>query len=77
VKVKIAGSLFEAEHAILAVCNEFRVLATSQTIKKFDKEKKSDEDSTAGCGKPHVLWCGRGNGRNPVTPTRSYLIKDN
>jgi hypothetical protein len=28
-------------------------------------------DSTAGCGKPHVRWCGRGNGRNPVAPTRS------
>ena len=28
-------------------------------------------DSTAVCGKPHVRWCGRGNGRNPVTPTRS------
>jgi hypothetical protein len=26
---------------------------------------------TAGCGRPHVLWCGRGNGRNPVTSTRS------
>ena len=26
---------------------------------------------TAGCGKPHVRWCGRGDGRNPVTPTRS------
>jgi hypothetical protein len=27
--------------------------------------------STAGCGKPHVRWCGRGDGRNPITPTRS------
>jgi hypothetical protein len=26
---------------------------------------------TAGCGKPHVRWCGRGDGRNPVTSTRS------
>jgi hypothetical protein len=26
---------------------------------------------TAGCGRPHVRWCGRGNGRNPVTSTRS------
>jgi predicted nucleic acid-binding protein len=31
-------------------------------------------DSTAGCGKPHVRWCGRGNGRNPVAPTRSEQI---
>ena len=30
-------------------------------------------DPTAGCGKPHVRWCGRGDGRNPVTPTRSGL----
>ena len=29
--------------------------------------------STAGCGRPHVRWCGRGNGRNPVTSTRSWL----
>ncbi len=28
-------------------------------------------DSTAGCGKPHVRWCGRDNGRNPVISTRS------
>jgi hypothetical protein len=29
--------------------------------------------STAGCGKPHVRWCGRGDGRNPVTSSRSEL----
>ena len=28
---------------------------------------------TAGCGRPHVRWCGRGNGRNPVASTRSGL----
>jgi hypothetical protein len=27
--------------------------------------------STAGCGKPHVRWCGRVSGRNPADPTRS------
>jgi hypothetical protein len=27
--------------------------------------------STAGCGKPHVRWCGRDSGRNPAIPTRS------
>ena len=41
-------------------------------------------DSTAVCGKPHVRWCGRTDGRNPVSPTRScasssrrlpYLLK--
>jgi hypothetical protein len=26
---------------------------------------------TAGCGRPHVRWCGRGNGLNPVASTRS------
>jgi hypothetical protein len=31
-------------------------------------------DPTAGCGKPHVRWCGRGDGRNPVTPTRFLNI---
>ena len=30
-------------------------------------------DSTAVCGKPHVRWCGRTDGRNPVSPTRSGL----
>jgi len=30
--------------------------------------------STAGCGKPHVRWCGRGGGRNPATSTRSQQI---
>ena len=29
--------------------------------------------SIAGCGKPHVRWCGRGDGRNPVTSSRSVL----
>jgi hypothetical protein len=24
--------------------------------------------STAGCGKPHVRWCGRVTGRNEVNP---------
>jgi hypothetical protein len=28
-------------------------------------------DSTAGCGKLHVRWRGRANGRNPVSSTRS------
>src|SRR5579885_1720744 len=27
--------------------------------------------STAGCGKPHVRWCGRVQGRNPLRSTRS------
>src|SRR5258708_34771960 len=27
--------------------------------------------STAGCGKPHVRWCGKEQGRNPLPPTRS------
>jgi hypothetical protein len=29
--------------------------------------------STAGCGKPHVPWCGSADGRNPVSLTRSWL----
>lgn len=36
VKIKITGSLFEAEHTILDACNEFGKLVTSQAIKKFD-----------------------------------------
>ena len=28
---------------------------------------------TAGCGKPHVRWCGRVSGRNPADPTRSRI----
>lgn len=27
---------------------------------------------TAGCGKPHVRWCGRVTGRNPRDSTRSF-----
>ena len=30
---------------------------------------------TAGCGKPHVRWCGRVPGRNPRHPTRSPLAR--
>ena len=29
---------------------------------------------TAGCGKPHVRWCGRDNGRNPVISARSKVF---
>jgi len=32
-------------------------------------------DSTAVCGKPHLRWCGRGEGRNPVTSTRSPELR--
>ncbi|MDD5266518.1 MAG: ISKra4 family transposase [Methylococcales bacterium] len=38
VKVKITGSLLEAEHIILDACNEVGQLATSHAIKKFDTE---------------------------------------
>ena len=31
------------------------------------------DGSIAGCGKPHVRWCGRVSGRNPADPTRSWL----
>src|SRR5450432_785701 len=30
--------------------------------------------STAGCGKPHVRWCGRVTGRNPRHSTRSTIV---
>jgi hypothetical protein len=35
------------------------------------EEDKASESSTAGCGKPHVRWCGRLTGRNPRGPIRS------
>jgi len=38
VKVKITGSLFEAEQAILDACNDFGTLATSLAIKKCDTD---------------------------------------
>ena len=38
VKVKITGSLLEAEHTILDACNEMGQLATSHAIKKFDTD---------------------------------------
>ncbi|MDD5631893.1 MAG: hypothetical protein PHI13_07710 [Methylococcales bacterium] len=38
VKVKITGSLLEAEHIILDACKEVGQLATSHAIKKFDTE---------------------------------------
>ena len=33
--------------------------------------RRSWEVATAGCGKPHVRWCGSPDGRNPVRATRS------
>jgi hypothetical protein len=41
VKVKITGSLFEAELTILDACNKVGILATSQAIKKFDTDGSS------------------------------------
>lgn len=38
IKVKLTGSLFEAEHAILDACNEVGTLATSIAIKRFDTD---------------------------------------
>ena len=38
VKVKITGSLFEAEQAILDACNEVGQLATLHAIKRFDTD---------------------------------------
>ena len=38
VKVKMTGSLFEIEHAILDACNEMGKLATLNAIKKFDTD---------------------------------------
>jgi hypothetical protein len=32
------------------------------------------EGSTAGWGKPHARWCGRGGGHHPATSTRSTLL---
>ena len=34
-------------------------------------EGRTLDGPTAGCGKPHVRWCGRVPGRNPRHPTRS------
>ena len=38
VKVKMTGSLFEIEHAILHACNEMGKLATLNAIKNFDTD---------------------------------------
>ena len=35
------------------------------------REGRPLDGPTAGCGKPHVRWCGRVPGRNPRHPTRS------
>src|SRR5437899_11829097 len=35
------------------------------------REGSTLDGPTAGCGKPHVRWCGRVPGRNPRHPTRS------
>src|SRR6478672_630565 len=32
--------------------------------------------STAGCGKPHVRWCGRVTARNHCDPTRSIVFSE-
>ena len=52
-------------------CNRSDLLgAKFEAIILRDVPESKFEGSTAGCGKPHVRWCGRGGGRNPATPTR-------
>jgi len=43
----------------------------SEVIVFRELPERKTGGSTAGCGKPHVRWCGRGGGRNPATSTRS------
>ena len=43
----------------------------SEAILLCELPERKTGGSTAVCGKPHVRWCGRGDGRNPVTSTRS------
>jgi len=38
IKIKITGSLFEAEHTILDACNEVGQLATLHAMKRFDTD---------------------------------------
>ena len=45
--------------------------AHSEAIVLCELPEGKTGGSTAVCGKPHVRWCGRGGGRNPVTSTRS------
>ena len=45
--------------------------AHSKAILLRELPERKTGGSTAGCGKPHVRWCGRGGGRNPATSTRS------
>src|SRR5712692_7891279 len=39
------------------------------------REGSTLDGPTAGCGKPHVRWCGRVPGRNPRHPTRSRTVR--
>gem|GEM_PF-2908355 len=36
--------------------------------------QRDQAQESAGCGKPHVRWCGRDNGRNPVIPYPPQVI---
>lgn len=69
-----------AAHAVMhtALSNKrrrtYRFLTPSDLAEASGSEmsgERKDRCSSAGCGKPLVRWCGRGDGRHPVTSTRS------
>ena len=59
----------ERERRRGATAASFR--AKFEVIFRCETPESKVEGSTAGCGKPHVRWCGRDSGRNPAIPTRS------
>ena len=60
-----------------AKCGPNEEVAQPARVSGMDRprtgEGSTSERPTAGCGKPHVRWCGRVPGRNPRHPTRSWL----
>src|SRR4029077_1939726 len=69
------GRVANRGSALYAICPDQRGPSESRfpyAIRPCGDEPLS---STAGCGKPHVRWCGRVPGRNPRYSTR-YSAKD-
>ena len=63
----------------LTKCGPNEEVAQPVRVSGMDRLRTGDgrpsDRPTAGCGKPHVRWCGRVPGRNPRHPTRSGLLQ--
>src|SRR5271165_2230724 len=64
------GQPLKSGPAVFLIEGDYGILALSRSCGPM-----KPLGSTAGCGKPHVRWCGREQGRNAL-PRPDHLTRD-